>query len=130
MAVEFDIVFEQDPVIELDLGVLQLIGFADHALLKNRELADQHPTSAITGLDDELTEIAQCMAALGEQGKTLVDAVAALQERQNTFEVATQQAIKELAERLTAEETATAVLQAFAENIATGATVKEVLNNG
>lgn len=42
---------------EVEIGVGEAIVVKDHAILDNRDLPDQHPISAITGLEDALANI-------------------------------------------------------------------------
>lgn len=50
--IEADFTLEEPSVIDADFRIV--VGTPDHNLLSNRDLPDQHPISAITGLEDAL----------------------------------------------------------------------------
>lgn len=49
--------FDQADMLDADLGNPELVVNTDHAILSNRDLPDQHPISAITGLENALTDL-------------------------------------------------------------------------
>ena len=63
--VEFDMTVEElnevsisvDDGDELEFGMNEAIVIRNHAILTNRDAADQHPISAITGLTEALASI-------------------------------------------------------------------------
>lgn len=56
MSITFKAQFESDADMAADFGELQFIGTSDHNKLANRNAANQHPMSAITGLENALSE--------------------------------------------------------------------------
>jgi hypothetical protein len=114
-------IVEFDPPIELNVSmeVLQFVGIADHTQLKNRDAANQHPISAITGLEEKHQSYDEALLTIGEtfkaQGETITEHGRTLQTHGETLAE-----YGESIDRLTA----------FSENVATIEQVMEVLNNG
>lgn len=118
--------FEQEVEFEVSMEVLQFVGISDHTQLHNRELANQHPIDAITGLndylikqDEEITKTMQgvmtCNEILETHEKTLLSHGEKIESDEQTLETHTV-AIEEL--------------ERFSQNIATTEDTKEVLKNG
>lgn len=87
MAVVLIVELGESPQLDLDLNTLQFVGIADHSQLKNRDLAEQHPISAITGLTEKHSAYDQ---TLGEHSLALAE----LDEFQHN--IATQTDIEEV----------------------------------
>ena len=51
-----DVNMSVDPIDEVSFGVGEAVVVRDHAILTNRDLPDQHPISAITGLTEALAQ--------------------------------------------------------------------------
>lgn len=119
MAVELNIEFEKEPVLDLTMGVLQFIGISDHNQLSNRDMTGQHPIGAIEGLGGKLKHYDE---AFEEETKKFKSYDEAFETVNDNFK-AVEETFK-LQEELNKE------FEYFKNNIATPETVEEVLKNG
>ena len=72
---EVDFTLDEQPSIEADLSI-EVAGITEHNLLSNRDLSDQHPISAITGLRealDDCVDNSELEAALLEKQDVIRD---------------------------------------------------------
>lgn len=132
MAVVLIVELGESPQLDLDLNTLQFVGIADHSQLKNRDLAEQHPIEAITGLSEKHTAYDQTLATfdevLTEHTQTLALQSQSLEEQSQ--ELSSQgESITNMDETLQEHSLALAELDEFANNIATQNNVQEVLEN-
>ena len=111
--------FEQEVELDVSLEVLQFVGIADHTQLHNRDVADQHTMSAITGLDGKLDEIDSTLEGFALQ-------LEADSEKLTSHDESLEAHTKELDTQKASIES----LQKFSENIATQENTQEVLNDG
>lgn len=146
MAVVLIVELGESPQLDLELNTLQFVGIADHSQLKNRDLAEQHPISAIDGLTEKHSEYDQTLSDIGEtlsaQGQvlltfdeTLTEHTQVLALQGETLEEQGQQleqqgeSITSMGETLDEHSLALAELDEFKNNIATQTDIEEVLDH-
>lgn len=111
--------FEQEVELDVSLETLQFVGIADHTQLHNRDVADQHPTSAITGLDSKIDEIDSTLEGFAVQ-----------LEADSARLTSHEESLEAHAKELDTQKASIESLQEFSENIATQENTQEVLNYG
>lgn len=139
MSVTLMVEFEESPALNVDLQILQFVGIADHSQLSNRDMAEQHPIGAITGLserhtlyDRTLLPIDETLSAreevLGSFAETLTEHTQTLIALSESSQEQAQ-SIQSMDETLSEHGLALGGLNEFAANVATQNDIQEVLGN-
>lgn len=82
---ELDMIVEENEVaLDMEIAEAQTIYENDHAILINRDAADSHPISAITGLAGVLQELAGDIDDLDRNQASQGEAIASLGETQTS----------------------------------------------
>lgn len=119
MPLEFDLLFEETPPLDITLETLQFVGIFDHSQLKNCDLENQHPVTAISGLTETLHSTNNHLNALTER---LDEVDLKIENQEKTIE---NQRVVLVSHDLSLDE-----LTRFKNNIAPANIVEEVLQNG
>lgn len=129
---EKNLTFEMEKILPVSLEVLEFVGVTDHSVMVNRDAADQHPISAVTGLetalkkvDDNTGEINSTLEKLDKVLTRHSDKLTSVDESLNEIE----KTFGELDTELTERKTAFDALKEQCENVATDDEILEVLND-